>query len=151
MFSIKFIPEARIFSASEPVELFLAAAACDIWLEQPCGSKTVCGKCRVRVHQGAPEPTVSERRLLNDAELAAGWRLGCEVVLGCDAVVEVPPVTRAVAAKSFGPAGLYADGEFEPNVLEQLLDVPPPGEDNQFAELDLIAHAAGRKMFHAEL
>lgn len=150
MFSIRFIPEGRSYTADGPVELFLAAAACDIWLEQPCGSKTTCGKCRVRALEGAPSPTEADVRLLSEEERGQGWRLACQLTLDGPAVVEIPAMTRSVAAKTFGPPDLYADGDFEPNVRRAHLEVTPPGEHNQHSTLDLLARAAGVPAFRTE-
>ncbi len=102
-FCIRFIPGRRELVLDEPLELSLAAARCDLWLEQPCGSKTVCGRCRVRVVGGCVPATVADRRLLSPDEIAAGWRLGCQVTLADACEIEVPEHCRAVTPKSFGP------------------------------------------------
>jgi uncharacterized 2Fe-2S/4Fe-4S cluster protein (DUF4445 family) len=114
-FRVRFLPEDRSVTADEPLELFLAAARCDIWIEQPCGSRATCGKCRVRVLAGEAPPTPPDRALLSGPDLANGWRLACQLVLASDAIVEIPRVTRAVAVKSFGDDHLF-DGGFTPNV-----------------------------------
>lgn len=151
MFPIRFIPEERTYSADNPTELFLAAASCDIWVEQPCGSKAICGKCKVRVRDGAPAPTTADRNLLSSGELAEGWRLACQLELSASAVVEIPAVTRSVAAKTFGDPAMFAGREFVPNVQQRHLTITPPDEEHQQAELDLLAQAAGVKAFTAEL
>jgi uncharacterized 2Fe-2S/4Fe-4S cluster protein (DUF4445 family) len=114
-FCIRFLPEDRSTTADEPLELFLAAARCAIWVEQPCGSRATCGKCRVKVLAGDAPPTPPDRALLSSRELAEGWRLACQLVVSGDATIEIPPVTRAVAVKSFGDDHLF-DGGFTPNV-----------------------------------
>ena len=79
----------------------LAAAGCDIWVEQPCGLKAICGKCRVRVGEGLAQVSPADLRLLTREEIAAGWRLACQLVLDGPAVVEIPEITRSAAAKPF--------------------------------------------------
>src|SRR5690349_24684072 len=118
MFPIRFLPEERAYQAEQPVDLMLAAAACDIWVEQPCGSKTICGKCKVRVIEGDAGISLADERLLTSEELRDGWRLGCQLVLSAATVIDVPPATRSVAVKPFGPVNLFAGG-FDPNIIKR--------------------------------
>jgi uncharacterized 2Fe-2S/4Fe-4S cluster protein (DUF4445 family) len=92
------------------VDLFLAAAQSDIWTEQPCGARTACGKCRIRVVAGAAAVTSADERLLTRDEIADGWRLGCQLTLDSDVTLSIPPQTRSIAPKSFGTDALFADG-----------------------------------------
>jgi uncharacterized 2Fe-2S/4Fe-4S cluster protein (DUF4445 family) len=115
---VRFLPEDRASEVDAGVELYLAAATAGILLEQPCGSRATCGRCRVRVVEGAPPPSAAERSILTGAELEAGWRLGCQLVIGASAVIEVPAVTRSLAGKSFG-------GDLPPAVLGHPVVAPP--------------------------
>jgi len=110
--------------SDEPLDLFNAAAQCDIWTEQPCGARTVCGKCRVRVVKGAAAVTSADTRLLSAAERADGWRIGCQLTLDREVTLAVPMQARSMAAKSFGGDDLFADG-IQPNV--QIPDGASPG------------------------
>jgi uncharacterized 2Fe-2S/4Fe-4S cluster protein (DUF4445 family) len=46
-------------------------------VEFPCGGRGRCKGCRVKVLAGETVPTAEERRLLGEADVAAGWRLAC--------------------------------------------------------------------------
>jgi uncharacterized 2Fe-2S/4Fe-4S cluster protein (DUF4445 family) len=140
--TVRFLPENRSWCGDEPTDLFLAAAACDILVEQPCGSKTICGKCRVRVHAGALPATPVDVRVLGTDAVADGWRLGCQLVLDADATVEVPQLTRAVVAKTFGDDTLLTEG-WTPAVACVAVDLPEPDPSRQYAALTLLAHALG--------
>ena len=150
MFPIRFLPEDRTYQAEQPVDLMLAAAACDIWVEQPCGSKTICGKCKVRMREGDAALSLGDQRLLSPEELRDGWRLGCQLLLSGASVIEIPPATRSVAAKPFGPADLFAGG-FRPNIIKRYLELRPPDEDNQYASFDIISRALGSPRLRAEM
>lgn len=50
------------------------------YFDAPCNGSGNCGKCRVRLLEGAAEPTEREKRLLTKEELAAGVRLACQVI-----------------------------------------------------------------------
>lgn len=150
MFSIKFLPEDRTYQAEQPTDLMLAAAACDIWVEQPCGSKTICGKCKVRVVEGDASISLADQRLLTKEELTDGWRLGCQLALNSAVTIDVPPATRSVAVKPFGPPDLFAVG-FRPNIVKTYLELRPPDEDNQYASFDIISRALVSPRLRAEM
>lgn len=111
--NVTFLPERRTFTGTAPVPLSLAAAACDILLEQPCGARASCGRCKVRVIQGAEPADSVDARVLGERAAAGEWRLGCRVILERDTVIEVPWSSRVVAHKSFGGSELFGDG-FQP-------------------------------------
>jgi uncharacterized 2Fe-2S/4Fe-4S cluster protein (DUF4445 family) len=136
--TVQFLPENRTWRGDEPADLFLAAATCDILVEQPCGSKTICGKCRVRVVAGELSASAADVRVLGADQVAAGWRLGCQLVLDASATVEVPAQTRTVAPKSFGDDALLAAG-FTPVLRRVHVRVPEPDETRQLAALPLLA------------
>src|SRR5689334_10320900 len=149
MFPIRFLPEDRTYMAQQPTELMLAAAACDIWVEQPCGSKAICGKCRVRVKEGEAAISDADRRLLSRDELAQGWRLACQLDLGAATVIEIPAITRSVAAKPFGPVELFPMG-FCPNITKRYIELDAPSDENQYADFDLVARSLGAEKLTAD-
>jgi uncharacterized 2Fe-2S/4Fe-4S cluster protein (DUF4445 family) len=142
-FTVRFLPDDRVHTTAGPVDLYLAAAAAGILVEQPCGAQGTCGRCRVRVVQGNVPPVEADREQLTAAELAEGWRLGCHLTLAADATIEVPSVTRSQAGKSFGPEVLPA-GPREPVVLVHRLVLPSPGrEEGPVSSYDRLCAALG--------
>lgn len=113
-YSVRLLPERRSCSAEEPLDLSAAAALCDVLLEQPCGSKRSCGKCRVRVVEGDVLASDDDRRVLHADLVAAGWRLGCALVVQGDTTIEIPRAARSLPAKSFGPPDLFPGQRFVP-------------------------------------
>jgi uncharacterized 2Fe-2S/4Fe-4S cluster protein (DUF4445 family) len=138
-FTIRFVPEDRVLEADAAIDLYLAAASAGIVVEQPCGSRGTCGRCRVRVIDGAPPPSGAERSLFTPAELAAGWRLGCQLVIGAPAVIEIPAVARSLAGKSFG-ADLPADALARPVVTTASITT---GSSASIAALDAVGLELG--------
>lgn len=51
----------------------------NISLQNVCNGKGTCGKCKIRILKGVPEPTETERAHLSEAELEKGIRLACNV------------------------------------------------------------------------
>ncbi|HNY16175.1 MAG TPA: ASKHA domain-containing protein [Treponemataceae bacterium] len=67
--------------------------------DAPCGGNGTCGKCLARFVSGASEPTLDDRRLVPEADLARGVRLACRAVpLGPCAVELEGSGYRAVSA-----------------------------------------------------
>jgi len=140
-FTIRFLPDGAEYRASAPTELSWAAAASGILVEHPCGGAGNCGSCRVRVVEGRPEPRAADRRHLSAAELADGWRLGCQLVLVADATVEVPATSRSLAGKSFeGENGLDAP---DPVVGWRAASLPPPSLADQQSDVERLGRALG--------
>ncbi|NJD08883.1 MAG: DUF4445 domain-containing protein, partial [Gemmatimonadetes bacterium] len=108
-FVLRFLPDGCQWRGEQPSPLAIAAAECGILLEQPCGGKAVCGKCRVRVADGHLAPDPADLRVLGGSAVEAGWRLACRATVSSDAQLEVPPASRTVARKSFGPDSLLAE------------------------------------------
>jgi uncharacterized 2Fe-2S/4Fe-4S cluster protein (DUF4445 family) len=142
-FTIRFLPEDRAYEAADAVDLYLAAAAVGILVEQPCGSQGTCGRCRVRVVEGAPPPSDAERDRFTTEELDAGWRLACRLQFDAPAVVEIPTVTRSLAGKSFG-ADLPAHSLARPVVHVGTVSAPIlAGSPSASSVLDALSVAAG--------
>ena len=138
-FIIRFLPDDIVYEAGAAVDLYLAAAAAGIVVEQPCGSQGTCGRCRVRVVEGAPPPSDDDRRLFTQAELAGGWRLGCQLVLEAPAVIEIPAVARSLSGKSFG-ANLPAEALVRPVVTTMSMRFR---SGDPLAALDAVGAALG--------
>ncbi|KUK31263.1 MAG: Ferredoxin, partial [Thermoanaerobacterales bacterium 50_218] len=56
----------------------------------PCGGRGKCGKCRVKILDGAGQPTPVEEKHLEREEIEQGIRLACMTVVQGDLVVELP-------------------------------------------------------------
>ncbi len=71
------MPERCMLSLRPQAGQRLRDLLLDQGVEFPCGGEGSCGQCRVRVLTGAVEATPAMRVCLNEAEISAGWRLGC--------------------------------------------------------------------------
>ena len=63
-----------------------------------CGGG-LCGTCKCRVERGAEHtaaPTVRERKLLTEADFAAGYRLGCQTFVSGDVAISWIPLAERV-------------------------------------------------------
>ncbi len=90
-FEIKVIRDNRtcIVLAEEGKNLLEQLREAGIYISAACGGKGKCGKCKVRMTMGATEATEADCRFLEEAELAAGWRLACLSYPAADCTLEI--------------------------------------------------------------
>ncbi len=119
-----------------------AAVQAGIQLQMPCGGEGLCGKCRVRLAQGAAMPTAQEKRHFSAEQLAAGWRLACQTPVLAPVEVEVSETSLAQAATKILVAGqVLADFPIDPPVVKRLVALPPPNRQDEAADLDRLLRA----------
>jgi uncharacterized 2Fe-2S/4Fe-4S cluster protein (DUF4445 family) len=97
--SVSYGPTTRTATVPVGAGLGQAIAATELPLEQPCAGRGTCGKCRVLVERqaGADAEGLTpldevERRLLSEAEQAAGYRLACRATVRGDVSIVLAPV-----------------------------------------------------------
>ena len=80
------MPSIEVKNVKEKIEYRPNENLLDILLESghfvdnPCNGKGTCGKCKVKIIDGAIEsPSITERKLLSEGELESGVRLSCMV------------------------------------------------------------------------
>ncbi len=115
-----------------------AAAQVGIAVEQVCGGRGTCGKCKVRLLTGrlAP-PSEAERRHLSAEELDGGYRLACQAAVVEDCTVEVP-WAAAASGVSILVEGLLEPVALDPPVQKETLRVPPATLTEPFADLTAL-------------
>lgn len=65
-----------------------------------CGGKTTCGGCKIRVVSGSVSPiSENEKILLNEEEIATGYRLACAMRVMSDLKLNIPPDTLAAVQR----------------------------------------------------
>jgi len=119
-----------------------AAAQAGIQLQMPCGGEGLCGKCRVRLLQGAGPPTAQEKRHFSPEELDAGWRLACQTPVLEAMVVQVPETSLAQTAAKILVAGhVLADFPIRLPVVKRFVVLPTPSRQDDRPDLDRLARA----------
>ena len=104
------------------------AHSAGVEIDAPCGGRETCGKCRIIVKAGAKSISAvkdSERRFLSDAEIDAGYRLGCcsSVTNATELVFEVPPESQ-LGIQRLLVGGLEPSVSLSPVVSKFSLRVP---------------------------
>jgi uncharacterized 2Fe-2S/4Fe-4S cluster protein (DUF4445 family) len=108
--------------------LLEAAARAGVVLETPCGGGGTCGKCKVKILEGAESCRGEESNVITSEMLEEGYRLACEVEINEELVVEIPEASTfegtakiLVADTSDGP--VVTDRRFEGNALGVAIDL----------------------------
>jgi len=142
-----FRPAGR--SARVPKGTLLTAAANQIGvpIEQVCGGKGTCGKCKVKLLSGMLSPVgPAESRHLSPDELAAGYRLACQAAALSDVSVEVAWASAA-AGVSILVEGLLEPVALEPLVEKTVVQVPKASLEDQVGDyealLRVLSHGGG--------
>ena len=101
---VTFLPVNRTVEVREGDSVLDAAVKGAIPLEHACGGVCACSTCHVIVKEGfeSLEPaTDREEDMLDNAPcLTTTSRLGCQIEVTRDLVVEVPPMTRNQVSES---------------------------------------------------
>ena len=77
--------------------LLEVARRANVAIDAPCSGNGSCGKCRVKLVEGAVESLPS--RHITDEEYNAGWRLSCCTKVLGDCVVFVPDIASAYQSR----------------------------------------------------
>ena len=84
------ISEERKYEFTSGKSLMDIILDAGLFIDNACGGKGLCGKCRVRIIQGDPGPvSETEHRILKDDEIAQGIRLACLVFPSSDISIEL--------------------------------------------------------------
>jgi len=140
---ICFLPDGRNVAVEPGIAVSEAAIRADVLIEQPCGGRGRCGKCRVRFVSGSPVPSQADRGVFSVDEIAAGWRLACRSAISQSAAIEIPAPSRAVGGKTFGGDDLFPPN-FERAVVAQDIDLDRESVGDQLSLVERVARAAGR-------
>jgi len=128
-FRVTFQPSNVTVTVARGTRLLDAAVEGGVLIETPCGGQGRCGRCLVKVEQGA----VGERDNphLTVQQLKEGWVLSCTATVDSDVVVTVPaPAEREKAAEGRPPAAAKprwrANGRSSPRFVSFLCRFHPP-------------------------
>lgn len=95
----------------------------------PCGGRGKCGKCRLRITEGAMAPTTAEQEHLDAELLARGFRLACMARIGGDTVVELPYVKTP--QHKILISAVEKQVKLEPHLNKTYLELEPPDLKHQ--------------------
>ena len=87
---------SKIIEVTPGGNLLSTLAEQKIFLPSACGGKGACGQCKCRVTEGGGEILPTEVGFFSRKQIAANWRLGCQVKVKEDLAIEVPASALSV-------------------------------------------------------
>ena len=135
---VTLLPENQSVEVPAGATLREALALLEVIVTAPCGGEGTCGKCTVRLENGAEGVTPitsSERALLTLEQLGAGIRLSCHARVSGDTTVSVPPASRASEMRVLA-GGKGRNVPVQPAVVKTVVTMPPQTLDEPYARLE---------------
>ena len=137
---ITIVPSGRVLKSRKEKSLLETFLSEKVFVDNPCNGKGVCGKCRVKILSGAPEPTSTEEQFLKPEELEEGIRLSCTVSPENDMEVELLQKERKHEVLT---AGFVPDFEFNRDIEKKLVEIHKPTLADQTPFEDQIRKQLG--------
>ncbi|MEL7565556.1 MAG: ASKHA domain-containing protein [Dehalobacterium sp.] len=129
---VTFHPANLTVDTAEGSTIMEAINQAGLEFDFPCGGRQVCGKCRVKIGEGASSPTPRERELLEAEELDQGIRLACLTKVYRNLSVELPKLklTHRILMSS-----LERSFQVQPHLKKVFLAVEPPSLQDHRSDL----------------
>jgi uncharacterized 2Fe-2S/4Fe-4S cluster protein (DUF4445 family) len=142
LFEVDFQPVGRHIQVEPGTTILEAAQKAGVGLSAVCGGTGSCNTCMVRLGSGAPvsPPNLIEEGELDDEELAAGMRLGCQVELLGPTRVDVPPDSLSAPQRT-QIEGEELPVELAPPVVAFDVTLPPATQSDLRADWERLADA----------
>jgi uncharacterized 2Fe-2S/4Fe-4S cluster protein (DUF4445 family) len=135
---VRYLPFDRVTRVPPGTTLFSAAHWIGLPIDSTCGGRGTCGKCKVRVVQGCPDPETADHRQLRPAEITEGWRLSCQARIYEDMTCEVPQLLRVPKAATMGLGRLVI---LDPNIRKVYLELAEPTLEDQRSDVARLRDA----------
>ena len=123
------MPEGKEYDFASGKNLMEIMLDAGLFIDNACGGKGLCGKCRVRITEGeAGEAGETERGILKAEELAQGVRLACLAFPAGDISIELLQEEKKhdVLASGYMP-----DFEFETDIKKRSVTIHKPTLEDQ--------------------
>jgi uncharacterized 2Fe-2S/4Fe-4S cluster protein (DUF4445 family) len=141
-YQVTFLRQNLIARVPEGTTIFAAANWTGLPIDGACGGRGACGKCRVKILQGANTKTESDCRFLSSVEITEGWRLSCRSAVHADTIVDAP---RMMAAPKAAPLGFGRKVLLDPNIRKLYLQLPAPSLEDQRSDIKRVTDALSAK------
>ena len=151
--AVRFQPSGKVVYVLPGTRLAEAAAMAGLVLDVPCGGEGICGKCKVRVQEGACPATAADTGLLAPPR---SWPRDTAWL----ARRRSPTRSRWKCRKCSLPAAYHkilTETEdvgaeiLEPAIRKQYVELPPPSRDDDAPDQKRLQRAVGRFEVDLEL
>ena len=124
MYKLRVVQSGKQYDYEPGASLLEILLAQNIFIDNPCNGKGVCGKCKVRIVSGeVGEASSTELRFLKPEEVKSGVRLSCMVHPQCDLEVELMQKERKHEVLSKGYVPKF---EKDLDIVKQIVNIHKP-------------------------
>ena len=119
-----------------------------LFIDNACGGKGLCGKCRVRITKGETGPvSETESHILKADEIESGIRLACLVYPESDIEIELLQKEKKhdVLASGYMP-----DFDFDQDIVKRRVTIHKPTLEDQTPFEDQVLAETGCECFEYE-
>jgi uncharacterized 2Fe-2S/4Fe-4S cluster protein (DUF4445 family) len=160
-YQVKFLPSETTIEVEPGTDVMQAAENAGVHINNLCGGKGICGKCRVKIAGGQIRADSNSISLLSKEEIAEGYVLACRMKIDSDMEILIPPESRLDEAQILldampvdysepemmdlrrESAGLM--GAHEPLVEKIYLEVTAPTLQDNVSDIDRIVRELRRR------
>jgi uncharacterized 2Fe-2S/4Fe-4S cluster protein (DUF4445 family) len=141
---VTFEPSGRHVYVLPGTVLLEAAAEAGYIIQTPCGGGGKCGKCRVRVTAGTCPPSAAETAILDEAQIAEGYRLACQARVATTALtIEIPDTSLFLAQQKVLTSASADRLDVKPRVRKRYFEMPPPDAETGASDLERLRSITG--------
>lgn len=144
MFKIEVYPYNLLLTASKRELLLDALLRGGVPIDNVCGGKGICGKCKVKILEGKVSPPTERERAWQKI-LGSNIRLACQARVYSDLKVEISD-KRDIKGKILS-GGLWVKVKLDPLIKKTSLNIPKPGLANQTADMERILTYSGVRAY----
>ena len=143
--TVTFQPAGRKFEVAKLDTLFNVAIEAGVDVDTACGGNGSCGKCKVLFEADPPIAHSVDYMHLSGGEIAAGYRLSCQVKADKEMVVKVPETGNKATVKMLHQ-GVEREVALQPNIKKVFIPYQDVRTHEHEADWDRIRMTMPRKM-----
>jgi uncharacterized 2Fe-2S/4Fe-4S cluster protein (DUF4445 family) len=160
-YEVRFLPDENTAGVDGGTTLMEAAEKAGVHINNLCGGKGVCGRCRVKVPNGKIRADKHSISLLSKEEITEGYVLACQTRVDSDMEVLIPPESRLEEAQILLEHMPFDYGEpekislhrvpadpmtlYEPLSQKIYLELTPPSLEDNVSDMDRIIRELRKK------
>lgn len=148
MYKIKITQTEKEFLYEPGDTLLEILLAENVFVDNPCNGKGVCGKCKVRIIKGILDNVSStEKELLKQEEIDTGVRLSCLIRPDCDLELELMQKERKHNVLN---SGYVPEFTKDPDISKQVIRIQRPSLADQTSFEDQVRQQTGGTVIPVE-
>ncbi len=149
-YKISFQPTGKHFEVEEGASILSVASANGINIPSICNGDKLCGKCIVKIMEGATPPTHIETKFFSDMEIKDGLRLACKTKITDNMAVWVLNENEVETIKVL-TTGLETPVEVMKDYSKVIIDYNKPSLENLKSYIEALKDSLPAEYKNASL